>query len=149
MNYKRMVWLQGNFTIDIFFSNFRDYGKFLWMMVFKVFSICKAIFRVDLKTQISLELLIFWCLYYNIWTRFYLLLCIWRIRSSHPGDFSKKFQKFIGKHKLCNNSKWLKVVNFCCKTLCLWSPAWLFQTIGFSGKHVKYILAIFSLSWMH
>ena len=40
------------------------------MVVFKVFSTCKTTFNVDIKSQIFLELISLWCLYYNIWTRF-------------------------------------------------------------------------------
>ena len=44
-----------------------------------------------------------WCLYYNIWTRFYLHLCTWRVRSSRLEELYKKsvlkyFTKFTGKH---------------------------------------------------
>ena len=57
------------------------------MVVFKVFSTCKTIFKVDIESQILPELISLWCLYYNIWTRFYLLLCTWRVRSSCLEEF--------------------------------------------------------------
>ena len=60
------------------------------MVVFKVFSTCKTIFKVDIKSQILPELISLWCLYYNIWTPFYLLLCTWRVTSSRPEEFYEK-----------------------------------------------------------
>ena len=60
------------------------------MLVFKVFSTCKTIFKVDIKSQISPELTSLWCLYYNIWTRFYLLSRARRVRTSRPEEFYKK-----------------------------------------------------------
>ena len=59
-----------------FLANFWHFGNFFWMVVFKVFSTCKAIFKIDIKSQILPELISLWCLYYNIWTRFYILLCL-------------------------------------------------------------------------
>ena len=46
--------------------------------------------KVDIKSQILPELIILRCLYFNIWTRFYLLLCTWRVRSGRPEEFFKK-----------------------------------------------------------
>ena len=44
------------------------------MLVLKVFSACKTIyFQSLIKSQILPELISLWCLYYNIWTRFYVL----------------------------------------------------------------------------
>ena len=60
------------------------------MVVLKVFSTCKAIFKVDVKSEILPELITLWCIFYNIWTRFYLLLCTWIVGSSRPKDFYKK-----------------------------------------------------------
>ena len=60
------------------------------MVVFKVFSTCKTIFKVDIKSQILPELISLWCLYCNIWTRFYLLLCTWRLGSSRLEEFYEK-----------------------------------------------------------
>ena len=73
------------------------------MVVFKVLSTCKTIFKVEIKSQILPELISVWCLYFNIWSSFYLLLCTWRVRSSLPEEFYKKgvlkyFTKFTGKH---------------------------------------------------
>ena len=83
------------------------------MVVFKVFSTCKTIFKVDIKSQILLELISLWCLYNNIWTRFYRLSCTWRVRSSRLEEFYKKVvlkysTKFTEKHLrwglFCNKS---------------------------------------------
>ena len=63
---------------------------FFCMMVFKVFWTCKAIFKVDVKSQILPELITIWCLFYNIWTRFYLLLCTRIVGSSRPEEFYEK-----------------------------------------------------------
>ena len=60
------------------------------MVVSKVFSTCKTIFKVEIKSQILPELIKLWCIYYNIWTSFYLLLCTWRVRISRPEEFCKK-----------------------------------------------------------
>ena len=73
------------------------------MVVFKVFSKGKTIFKVDIKLQVLPELTSLWCLYCNIWTRFSLLLCTWRVRSSRSEEFYKKgilkySTKFTGKH---------------------------------------------------
>ena len=73
------------------------------MVVFKVFSTCKTILKVDIRSQILPELTSLWCLYNIIWTRFCLLLCIWRVRSSCLEEFYKKdvlkySTKFTGKH---------------------------------------------------
>ena len=73
------------------------------MVVFKIFTTCKTIFKVDIKPQILPEPISLWCLYYNIWTRFYLLLCTRRVRSSRLEEFHKKgvlkySTKFTGKH---------------------------------------------------
>ena len=67
-----------------------DFGKILWKVVFKVFSTCKTIFKVNLKLKILLKLITLWCLYCNIRARFYLLSCTWRVRSSRLEDFYKK-----------------------------------------------------------
>ena len=73
------------------------------MVVFKVFSTWKTIFKVDIKSQILPELISLWCLYNNIWTCFYLLLCTWRVGSSRLKEFYEKgvlkySSKFTGKH---------------------------------------------------
>ena len=74
------------------------------MFVFKVFSACKTIyFQSWIKSQILPELISLWCLYYNIWRRFYVLEE--RVRSRHLKEFYKKgvlqySMKFTGKH-LC------------------------------------------------
>ena len=73
------------------------------MVVFKVFSMCKTIFKVDIRSQILPRLISLWCLYNTIWTRFYLLLCAWRVRSSRLEEFYEKSvlkysTKFTGKH---------------------------------------------------
>ena len=47
--------------------------KIFWMLVFKVFSIWKTIFTVDIKSLILSQLVSIGCLYYNIWTRIYQL----------------------------------------------------------------------------
>ena len=70
-----------------FLANFWDFGNFFWMVVF---STCKTIFKVDIKSQILPELISLWCLYYNIWTRLNLQLCTWRVRSSHPEKLWKR-----------------------------------------------------------
>ena len=73
------------------------------MVVFKVFLTCKTILKVDIKLQIMPELISLWCLYYSVWTRFYLSVCTWRVRSSRPEQLYKKGvlknpTKFLGKH---------------------------------------------------
>ena len=83
------------------------------MVVFRFFSTCKTIFKVNIKSQILRELISLWCLYNNIWTRFYLLLCTWKVRSSRLKEFYKKgvlkhSTKFKGKHLrwglICNKA---------------------------------------------
>ena len=54
---------------------------------FKVFSTCKTIFKVDIKSQILPELISLWCLHYNIWTWF---IYFYVVRSSRPEEFYKK-----------------------------------------------------------
>ena len=81
---------------------------------FKVFSTWKTIFKTDIKSQILPELISIWCLYHNVWRRFYLHLCTWRVRSSCVEEFCKKVflntsKKFPGKHLpwglFCKNSQ--------------------------------------------
>ena len=52
VNRKKMVWLLRNSATDIFLANFWDFRNFFWMVVFKVFSTCKTIFKVGIKSQI-------------------------------------------------------------------------------------------------
>ena len=63
------------------------------MMDFKVFSTCKTIFKIDIK---SLNWIVTG-LYYNIWTRFHLLLRTWRVRSSHLEEYKKDVLKYSTK----------------------------------------------------
>ena len=56
----------------------------------QIFSTYKTIFKVDINSQILPELISLWRLYCKIWTRFYLLLCTWRVKSSRHEEFSKK-----------------------------------------------------------
>ena len=51
---------------------FLRFGKFFCLVVFKVSSPCKTIFKVCTKLLILPQLISPWCLYCNIWTRFYL-----------------------------------------------------------------------------
>ena len=83
-------WFDYNETPRQIFSLQISEILFFWMVVFKVFSTCKTISKVDIKSQILPELITLWCLYYNIWTRFYLILCTWRVRSSRPEEFYQK-----------------------------------------------------------
>ena len=46
---------------------------FFCIVVFKLISTCKSIFKVDIKTLILPQLTSLWCLYYNTGRRFYLL----------------------------------------------------------------------------
>ena len=62
----------------------------LWMVVSKIFSTCKTIFKADIKLQILPELTTLWCIYYNIWAHFYRLLCTWRVRSTRLEEFYTK-----------------------------------------------------------
>ena len=48
----------------------------------QIFSTCKIIFKVDIKSQLLPELISLWYLYHNIWTRFSLLLCSWKKKCS-------------------------------------------------------------------
>ena len=84
-----MVWLWRNSATDIYLTNFWVFCNFFCMAVFKVFSTCNTIPKVDIKSQILAKLISIWCLYYNIWTRFYLFLCTWRVRSCHLEEFYK------------------------------------------------------------
>ena len=73
------------------------------MMVFKVFSPCKTIFKDDINLLILPELMSLWCLYYNIWTLFLTTSCTWSVRSSHLEELFKKgvlknFTTFTRKH---------------------------------------------------
>ena len=52
VNRKKMVWLPRNSATDIFYAIFCDFGNFFWMMVCKIFSTCKTIFKFDIKSQI-------------------------------------------------------------------------------------------------
>ena len=52
MNREKMVWLLRNSATNIFLANFWDFRNFFWMVVFKVFSTCKTIFKVGIKSQI-------------------------------------------------------------------------------------------------
>ena len=79
----RLLWTTKKwFDYDETLPQIFSFPFLFWMVVFKVFLTCKTIFKVDIKSQILPELISLWCLYYNIWTRFYLLLCTWRVRSS-------------------------------------------------------------------
>ena len=73
------------------------------MVVFKVFSTCKPIFKVDIKSLILPKLISLWCLYYNIWTRFYQLYVLAESEVVAPKSSIKKgvfknSTKFTGKH---------------------------------------------------
>ena len=99
------------------------------MMVFKVSSTYKTIFKVDIKSQMLSELISLWCLYYNIRTRFYLLLCTWRVRSSRPEKFYKKgvlkyFTKFTANHLRCG---------LFCNKAAGWRPVTLLNTESGTG----------------
>ena len=99
------------------------------MVVFKVFSTCKTIFKVDIRSQILPELISLWCLYNNIWTRFYLLLCTWRVKSSRLEEFCKKgvlkySTKFTGK-----DLRW----SFFCNKAAGWRPVTLLDTESGTG----------------
>ena len=101
MNRKKMVCLQRNSATDIFL--FWDFGNTFGMVVFKVFSTCKTTFKVDIKSQIFLELVSLWCLYYNIWTRFIYLYVLEEPevvarKSSIKMVLYKYFTKFTEKH---------------------------------------------------
>ena len=49
VNRKKMVWLLWNSATDIFLANLWDFRNFFWLVVFKVFSTCKTIFKVGIK----------------------------------------------------------------------------------------------------
>ena len=49
---EKMVWLLRNSATNIFVANFWDFRYFFWMVIFKVFSTCKTIFKVGIKSQI-------------------------------------------------------------------------------------------------
>ena len=49
---EKMVWLLRNSTTNIFVANLWDFRNFFWMVIFKVFSTCKTIFKVGIKSQI-------------------------------------------------------------------------------------------------
>ena len=57
---EKMVWLLRNSTTNIFVANLWDFCNFFWMVIFKVFSTCKTIFKVGIKSQ---TLDITWCIY--------------------------------------------------------------------------------------
>ena len=50
---------------DIFLGNLWDFDEFFWMLVFKVFSTCKTVSKVDIKSLILSQLIPLWCLCYN------------------------------------------------------------------------------------
>ena len=52
MNRKKMFWSLRNSATDIFLASFWNFRNFFWMVVFKVFSTCKTIFKVGIKSQI-------------------------------------------------------------------------------------------------
>ena len=133
VNRRKLVWLKRNSATDIFLANLWNFGYFFWMMVFKVFSTCKTICKVDIKSQILPELISLWCLSYNIWTRFYLLLCTWRVRSSRPEEFYKKgvlkySTKFTGKHL-----RW----DLFCNKVAAWRPATSLNTKSGAGAYLR------------
>ena len=106
VNRKIMVWLYPNSATDIFLANFWDFDKFIWMVVFKGFSICKTIYIVEIKSLNCLN----WYHFDLVSLLQYLdtllsTLCTWRIRGSDPEEFYKKgvpkiSTKFTGKY-LC------------------------------------------------
>ena len=55
-----------NSSTDILHANFWDFDKFFWLVIFKIFSTCKIIFKVDIKSHILPQLIALWCFYYNI-----------------------------------------------------------------------------------
>ena len=116
-----MIWLYRNSATDIFLANFWDFDKFIWMVVFKGFSICKTIYIVEIKSLNCLN----WYHFDLVSLLQYLdtllsTLCTWRIRGSDPEEFYKKgvpkiSTKFTGKY-LCRglffNKCRLKTCNF-------------------------------------
>ena len=103
VNHTKLVWLWRNSTTDISLANFWGFDKFFWMLAFKVFTSCKTLFKVGIKSLIFPQLLSLWCLYYNIWTRFYLLYVIKEseivARESYMKNmFVKNSTKFTEKH---------------------------------------------------
>ena len=99
------------------------------MVVFKVFSTCKTIFKVDIKSQILPELISLWCLYNNTWTRFYLLLCTWRFRSSRLEEF---YKKGVLKYSIKFTVKHLRWGFFCNKATG-WKPVTSLNTESGTG----------------
>ena len=72
------------------------------MVVFKVFSPCKTIFdiktKVDIKSLILPQLISLWCLYYHIWTRFYLLYVLEQSEAVTRKSSLKKVSLKISQH---------------------------------------------------
>ena len=106
---KKAVWWMDITKLRNFLVNF---WYFFWMIVFKAFSPCKAIFKIDIKSLILPQLMSLWCLYSNVWTGSYLVYVLEEY-SSRPEEFFKKgvlqnFGKFTGKHLrqgfFCNNT---------------------------------------------
>ena len=76
----------------------------------KVFTPSKTIFKVDIKSIMLPQLISLWCLYYNVWARFYLLHVleesevVARKSSLKKLFLNKGFAEFTGQHH--------------CRTLC-------------------------------
>ena len=69
---------------DIFLANLWDFGKFLLMVVFKVFSTSKSIFKVKLTNIASIDITLMSLLQYL--DTFLSTLFTWTIRSSRLED---------------------------------------------------------------
>ena len=60
-------WLYfSEWSLSKFSQHVKPFSKLTWSHKYCLMSLC------------------LWCLYYNVWTRFYLFLCTWRVSSSHP-----------------------------------------------------------------
>ena len=90
VNRRKIVRLYRNSTADTTRANFWDFDKFFMIVVFKVFSPTKTIFKVHIKSLILPKLISLWCLYYNIWTRFYLLYVLEESKVVARKSFFKK-----------------------------------------------------------
>ena len=75
LNRKKMVWLLRNSATDIFLANFWDFRNFFRMVVFKVFSTCETIFKIDIKsvTNIGYHYDVFITISGHVFIYFYVL----------------------------------------------------------------------------
>ena len=81
-------------TKNSFLANFWNFDKIFWMLVFKVSSTCKTIFKITIMTLILPQLIWSWCPWLQYLETFLSFLCTRRARSSRLEEvFIKKVLK--------------------------------------------------------